>query len=64
MLSLLFVAVCLFYIVYTRNHIMANDKPNHPLFLGKSSPASADETVYSEVKPGAPLGNNKNKIIK
>lgn len=59
MLSLLFGALCLFYIVSTcaGNHIMANK--NLLLFLGKSRPAAEDETVYSEVKPGAPLGNNE-----
>lgn len=28
------------------------------LFIGNSSPAAADETVYSEVKPRGVLGNN------
>ena len=27
-------------------------------FIGRSAPAAADETVYSEVKPGSSLGNN------
>jgi len=27
-------------------------------FIGKSRPAAADKTVYSEIKPGKALGNN------
>ena len=27
-------------------------------FIGQSAPAAADESVYSEVKPGSSLGNN------
>ncbi|XP_073330721.1 sialoadhesin-like [Pagrus major] len=37
--------------VHCRNKAMKDNR--------KSSPAAADETVYSEVKPGAPLGNNE-----
>lgn len=59
MLSLLLGTLCLFYVISTRanNHSMANE--NLLLFLGKSRPAAVDETVYSQVKPGSPLGNNE-----